>query len=155
MFLNRSAQYTLQALLYLARQPRNGMVMAREIAERLALPPHYLAKLMYPLSRAGWVDSMRGRHGGYRLRDAARALTLVQVLDCVQGANARAECLLGLKVCGDDDACVVHCQWRPVRDELRAYLECHTLGEISEGRVAFPESLEPQPLQPRTRRLVA
>lgn len=139
MFLNRSTQYTLQALLYLADQPRGRMVLVREIAECLDLPLHYLAKLMYPLSHAGWLDSLRGRNGGYRLRASARKLTVLAILDRLQSAGAGEECLLGLKACGDDDACVLHCQWRPIREEMHAYLDTLTLGDIADGRRTLPD----------------
>lgn len=137
MFLNRSTQYTLQALLYLAEQPRGHMVLVREIAERLELPQPYLAKLMYPLTRAGWLDSSRGRNGGYRLRAEARRLTLIAILHRIQSDGAGDDCLLGLKACGDDDACVLHCQWRPIRDEMQKNLGTLTLGEIANGKRAL------------------
>jgi Rrf2 family protein len=141
VFLNRSTQYTLQALLYLAEQPRGRMVLVREIAERLGLPLHYLAKLMYPLSHAGWLDSLRGRNGGYRLRASARGLSVLAILERLQSSGAGEECLLGLKACGDDDACVLHCQWRPIREEMHAYLGTLTLGDIADCKGVLPAGL--------------
>jgi len=145
MILNRGAQYTLQAMIYLAGQPPSRMVLVREMADRLGLPPHYLAKLMYPLGRAGWLESSRGRHGGYRLRGEARTLSLAQILSGIQSEGEKRDCLLGLKACGDDDACVLHCHWRPVRDELLAYLEAHSLGELADGDSRLPDAFIPTP----------
>ena len=141
MLLNRSTQYTLQALLYLAEQPRGHMVLVREIAQRLDLPLHYLAKLMYPLTRVGWLDSSRGRNGGYRLRTEARRLSLLAILHHLQADGAGEDCLLGLKSCGDDDACVLQCQWRPIREEMHDHLGTLTLGEIASGKHALPAGL--------------
>ncbi len=133
MLMNRSGQYALQALIYLSRQPPGKRVMVREMADSLNLPMHYLAKLMHPLSRAGWLDAQRGKHGGYRLLDSALDITLLDILREIHRPGADEECLLGLKSCGDDDACVLHCQWRPVRNELVARFGDQTLRQLAQA----------------------
>jgi len=67
MLLSRGSQYTLRALIHLARQPASRRRMVRDIAEELDIPPFYLAKLMQPVARVGWLETLRGRGGGVRL----------------------------------------------------------------------------------------
>lgn len=141
MLLKRSAQYTLQALIYLARQPAGRTVMIREIAETLNLPVHYLAKLMQGLSREGWLVTSRGRAGGVYLDEAARARTFLEIMDSIQVFRSDGECLLGLKACEDDSACVLHCRWRPIKQELWHYLGSYSLAQLAASDYADLQGL--------------
>ncbi len=118
MLLSRASQYTLQALIYLARQPPDRLVMVKEIADGLDLPVFYLGKLMQAPARAGWLTTARGRGGGIMLHVDAHSLTLSEILQLTEGRRISHECLLGFKDCDDATACVVHCQWKPIKQEL-------------------------------------
>lgn len=131
MLLTRSAQYTLRALIYLARLPEGRYVMTRDIADALQLPPHFLAKLLQPLARKGWLHASRGRSGGVMLAAGMRALSVQAIIEELVEAGSRRDCLLGLKDCGDDTACVLHCHWQPVKHALNAYLAGHDLARLA------------------------
>lgn len=131
MLLTRSVQYTLRALIHLARQPEGHYVMTRDVADALRLPPHFLAKLLQPLARKGWLRSSRGRAGGVRLADEARELSILAIIEALEEPGSRRDCLLGLKDCDDDTACVLHCRWKPVKHELTAYLAGHDLARLA------------------------
>jgi Rrf2 family protein len=133
MLLSRGSQYTLQALIYLAGQPRGRMVMVRELAARLDIPQFYLAKLLQPIAHAGWLETARGRGGGISLMPGAERHSLLDVVAFTEGRRARQECLLGLRDCADDRACVLHCQWQPIKEQLRADLAAHTLKSLAES----------------------
>jgi len=141
MLLSRGSQYTLQALIFLARQPEDRLCMVRDIADELAIPPFYLAKLMQPVARAGWLDTLRGRSGGVRLARGVGQLTLMDILQLTEGARFSEECLLGFKECEDASACVLHCQWRPIKEELSAHLQRHTLAELATEMDGQPDWL--------------
>lgn len=132
MLLTRSAQYSLRAMLHLARQPAGRYVMTRDIAHALDLPPHFLAKLMQPMSHCGWLDTARGRFGGIALTEAARAMPLLTVIEQLGLPGRGRDCLLGLKDCDDATACVLHCQWQPIRRELRDYLANNSVAQVAE-----------------------
>lgn len=131
MLFSRASQYTLQALIYLARQPEGRRVMVKEIADALGLPLFYLAKLMQPPTRAGWLSTARGRGGGLRLNPGAETVTLFDILRLTEDHRASGECLLGLKACEDESACVLHCQWKPIKQELTEGLGQHSLEELA------------------------
>ncbi len=132
MLLSRSTQYTLQALLYLARQTPGRRILVRDMADALALPVFYLAKLLQPAARAGWIATSRGRSGGVHLSLGAEALTLMDILAVTESAKVGQECLLGFKTCGDDGACVLHCEWKPIKEELTSGLASHSLAELAQ-----------------------
>lgn len=134
MQFGRGVQYTLQALLYMAAQPPGTWVATRDIADRLDLPLHFLAKLMRALGESGWLISQRGKNGGYRLADAALELSFLDILKVVQAPDLDSACLLGLKDCGDQDACVLHCQWQPIKGELLDYYRDNSLRQLVSGQ---------------------
>ncbi len=131
MLLSRASQYTLQALIYLARQEPGRMVMVKEIADELNLPMFFLAKLIQPPTHAGWLSTARGRGGGVRLNPGAETITLLDILNLTDGHRVQQECLLGFKDCADDSACVLHCQWKPIKQELTEGLGSHSLATLA------------------------
>lgn len=141
MWFSRSIQYTFQALMFMAQKPPGAWVVTRDIADQLNLPLHFLAKLMSALSQSGWLLSQRGKHGGYMLAESARDLSFLDILKGIDEPDLETNCLLGLNKCGDDDACVLHCQWQPIRKELVHYLGHYSLRELAAGNVSLPEEL--------------
>jgi Rrf2 family protein len=136
MLLSRTTQYTVQALIYLAQQTPGRKVQIRDIADALALPVFYLAKLLQPAARAGWIDTARGRSGGVNLSPGAEGLTLMDILAVTERNKVSQECLLGFKTCGDDGACVLHCEWKPIKEELTGGLARHRLADLA--KTALP-----------------
>jgi Rrf2 family protein len=138
MIINRSAQYTLQAMMHLVAHPTNKPVMARELAEQLHIPPPYLAKLLQQPCRAGWLSSTRGRGGGFTLAPGAEKVTLLEILMLTKGERISRECLLGFKECDDKTACVMHKHWKPIKQELLGQFGGYTLAQLASSRKRLP-----------------
>jgi Rrf2 family transcriptional regulator, iron-sulfur cluster assembly transcription factor len=154
MIINRSTQYILQALMHLVAHPTGRPVLARELAEQLQLPPPYLAKLLQQPCRAGWLSSTRGRGGGFMLNPDSGNITLLEVLMLTEGERIHHECLLGLKACDDSTACVLHCQWKPIKQEILEHFGGYTLAQLAASRKRLPTWLSPKQADPgkKTRR---
>ena len=133
MLLTRASQYAIKALVMLAIQPRDSALMCRDLADTLNIPYPYLSKLMQQCARMGLVGASRGRSGGYWLEEAAEGMNMLELVEAVNGERTTRECLLGLKDCADDSACVMHCEWKPVKEGLFAVLKEQTLGELAEA----------------------
>ncbi|MBI5331460.1 MAG: Rrf2 family transcriptional regulator [Betaproteobacteria bacterium] len=133
MLLSRSTQYTLQALLYLTRKGPERRVLVREIADEMGLPVFYLAKLLQPPTRAGWLTAVRGRGGGVHLNPGAENVTLFDILQLSESHRISRECLLGFKTCEDDSACVLHCEWKPIKQELSEGLGRNSLATLAQS----------------------
>ena len=138
MLINRSTQYTLQAMLHLVAHPTGKPVLAREMAEELHIPQHYLAKLLQQPCRAGWLESTRGRGGGFTLTPGSENITLLEVLMLTKGERISRECLLGFKECDDKTACVLHSQWKPIKQELLGQFGGYTLAQLASSRKRPP-----------------
>jgi Rrf2 family protein len=85
MKLSRACGYALRALVYLARRDGAGPVPAVQIAEAEGLPERFLGKVLKPLVSSQVLLSLRGPNGGYRLARPARGITLLEVVEAVDG----------------------------------------------------------------------
>jgi Rrf2 family protein len=85
MKLSRACGYALRALTYLARHGGDDPVVSRQIAEAHGLSEFFLAKALKPLVSARVLRSLRGSRGGVRLARPARDITLLEVVEAVDG----------------------------------------------------------------------
>ena len=131
MILSRTTQYAIQALIYMATQPRGVKVLNRNIAESLGAPPTYLAKVLQNLCRGNLLYSYRGKQGGFCLQEDGEKITLMQIAVITEGHGFTKDCVLGLKVCNDAVPCPMHKQWHPIKQEIVKLLENQTLDTLS------------------------
>jgi Rrf2 family protein len=101
MQVTRAGEYAVIGLLYLAKQPAERTVMIDEISEAEGIPKSFLAKIFQSLAKTGFVSSHRGAGGGFSLAKPAAEITLLQVLQCVEGIFALQKCV------SDEPECVV------------------------------------------------
>jgi Rrf2 family protein len=86
MKMTRSSAYALTALAWLARQNSPGPVASHTLAEMAhGIPERFLLKLLLPLVSAGILRSVRGPGGGYRLARPASGVTVLEVIQAVDG----------------------------------------------------------------------
>ncbi len=131
MILSRTTQYAIQALIYMATQPRGVAVLNRNIAENLGAPPTYLAKVLQNLCRGNLLYSYRGNQGGFCLQEGGEKITLMQIVVITEGPGFTKDCVLGLKICNDKAPCPMHKQWYPIKQEIVKLLESQTLNILS------------------------
>lgn len=131
MILSRTSQYAIQALIFVATQPRGVPVLIRTVARHLGVPPPYLAKIMQNLSRGRLIHSFRGRQGGVCLCEEGEKTDLMQILTLIDGPGLTDNCVLGLKICGDETACPMHTEWKPIKTRIVKLLNQQTLGKLA------------------------
>lgn len=146
MILSRTSQYAIQALIFVATQPRGVPVLIRTVAEHLSVPPSYLAKIMQSLNRGKLIHSVRGRQGGVCLREGGERTDLMQILTLIEGPGLTENCVLGLKVCSDGTACPMHTQWKPIKVRIVKLLNQQTLGKLAAAVLSGKYRLTELPL---------
>jgi Rrf2 family protein len=92
MRLGEPVEWALHCTTVLALLPPEGALPASKLAEFHGVPAAYLAKALQSLSRAGIVESVPGRHGGYRLGRLPADVTLLDVVDAVEGQESSFRC---------------------------------------------------------------
>ncbi len=121
MQISRHADYALRIVLHLT--PGSFSRIA-DIARRRKAPPAFLAKIVRNLVRAGLVRTLRGRKGGVALARPASRITVLQVIEAVDGPLALNRCVPGGGGCPLSGSCPAHPLWmklqKIVADELRA-----------------------------------
>jgi Rrf2 family protein len=85
MKLTRSSRQALAGLVYLARQPPGAWYTAQEVAQAEGLPETFLMKLLGQLVKAGVARQVKGPGGGYSLARPAKEITLLEVVEAVDG----------------------------------------------------------------------
>jgi Rrf2 family protein len=105
--LTKRSDYAIRAMLALAGA-HEGLLSSRKIAQEMQIPPRFLPQIMGDLTRAGLVDAHPGRAGGYRLAKPAGSVTLLTVIEAVEGTQHRQICVLRGTPCGEGGECGVH-----------------------------------------------
>ena len=105
--LTKRSDYAIRAMLALTMSG-DGLLSSRKIAEEMKIPPRFLPQIMGDLTRAGLVEAHPGRAGGYKLAQAPGSVTLLRVIEAVEGDPHRQICVMRGTTCGQDGECGVH-----------------------------------------------
>lgn len=135
--LSCKCEYVLLALLELAtHHPTGDRLQIRQIATRQNIPERYLEQLLLVLRKGGLVQSMRGMHGGYLLARAPKDITLLEVLNCIEGNAANdAPCETQ-----PTDTVLVQEVWAEAQSAAHEVLSTCTLQTLLERRDAKQQS---------------
>ncbi len=133
MKLTRGAGYGTLGILYLARQPRDRVVLISEIAQAEGVPESYLAKIFQGLSKAGLVRSHRGARGGFSLARLPQEITLRQVIEAIEGPVALNRCLDPRQGCERSATCSLQTALAQAQEALLAALDQVTLHSLAEA----------------------
>ncbi len=142
MIYSRSAEYAIRAFVHLASAPEGKYTMVKQIAERADIPSHFLAKILQQLARKGFLRSSKGPTGGFTLRIPAKDLTLVMIVDTVDGLTDYERCPAGLAECNDQAPCGMHDSWKALRGRIMEYLERTSIEDLAQSLEQKQRSLE-------------
>jgi Rrf2 family iron-sulfur cluster assembly transcriptional regulator len=104
--LTMRADYAIRAMLALTKA--GGMLSSRKIADEMKIPPRFLPQIMGDLTRAGLVEAHPGRSGGYVLSKNPATVTLLEVIEAIEGDPHRQICVMRGTPCGQNGECGVH-----------------------------------------------
>ena len=142
--LSQRTRYTMRALLHLADRYGEGPVQLSEIAAAQNIPPKFLTVMMSQMRRAGVVESMRGREGGYWLARHPKEISYGEIVRLTRGSLGLLPCASRLayescKHCISEDKCRLHRVMLMVRDETARILDNLTLADPMPETMALPE----------------
>jgi Rrf2 family iron-sulfur cluster assembly transcriptional regulator len=131
MIYSRSTEYAIRAFVHLASLPSGEYAMAKHIAAESGAPAHFLAKILQDMARDGFLKSSKGPRGGFRLRAAAAEISLLQIVEAVDGAGRYDGCPAGSAECNDRVACGMHDSWMVLRSRIIGYLEGTSIADLA------------------------
>ncbi len=126
--MSRLTDYGIVLLTHLAAGPIDAIHNARELAESAHLPLPVVSKILKVLTREGFLVSQRGARGGYSLARRPEDVTVVAVIDALEGPIALTEC--GAGSCERESNCVVRAPWQRINRVVRKSLEDVRLADL-------------------------
>jgi FeS assembly SUF system regulator len=135
--VTKLTDYATVVLTALAARP-DAVLSAPELAERAGLELPSVAKLLKPLAQAGLVEGFRGTNGGYRLARAASQISLVEIVEAMEGPLGMTECSVHAGACGIEHSCGVRANWRRINDVVADALRSVTLAQMLDTPTSPP-----------------
>jgi len=145
--LSQRTRYTIRALLHLADRYGDGPVQLAEIADAQNIPPKFLTVMLSSMRRAGLVESLRGREGGYWLAREPKDITYGEVVRLTRGSLGLLPCASRLAYrkcenCITEEQCRLRRAMLMVRDETARILDHLTLADPLP--MDEPQDVEPE-----------
>ncbi len=132
MRLTRAGEYAIRCLLYLSMHRDREVIGRKEIAEAMDIPAQFLGKVAQQLARAGIIAIRQGAQGGYELVTRPEELTLLSVVEAIDGEIYLNDCIHRPESCDRQCICSVHLVWEKARTQLRETLAGTTLARLAE-----------------------
>jgi Rrf2 family protein len=133
MIYSRSAEYAIRAFVHLAEVEEGKYAMVKNIAAQADIPAHFLAKILQQLARKGFLRSSKGPTGGFSLRIPAEEISMLQIVESVDGLADFQRCPAGMAECNDQQPCGMHDSWKALRGRIMEYLELTTIASLAKS----------------------
>ncbi len=141
MFFSKSFGYALRGVLYVTLvSDENRRVQVDEIAHKLAVPKHFLAKIMNRVVKEGILDSTKGPYGGFSVNNETLKAPLIRFLKITDGMEQFNTCVLKLRKCNKDNPCPLHFLMEKNRNDLLNNFSQTTVADLlsQENNIGIP-----------------
>jgi Rrf2 family protein len=132
MEMTRAADYGLRAMLYLSRRMEAGSVLIGDIAAAMEIPAQFLHKVMPRLVKAGLLHSRRGARGGYRLAREPGKVSVLDIVEAIDGPILVNRCLVGSADCSRIGSCAIEEVCRQAQKAITAKLDDFSLADLND-----------------------
>jgi Rrf2 family protein len=129
MQITRETDYAIRCVDYLSEK-WGSVTMVDEISKGKCVPKSFLAKILQKLTKASIVKSYRGVKGGFELARPPKDITLLDVIEAIQGPVAMNVCALDETMCGFSSSCAIHPVWIEIRREVEKILKKNTFAKL-------------------------
>lgn len=131
MNFNKTTEYAFRILSFMA-QDEGRSYNVDEIFEKLQIPYRYLRKLMTNLTRSGFIVSIQGKNGGYKISKKTEDIKLLDILNAVDPDYLSGKCFFGFDSCALQTPCIMHNQWTDIRTAINTTLARTSLADIKQ-----------------------
>ncbi|MDF1572191.1 MAG: Rrf2 family transcriptional regulator [Bacteroidales bacterium] len=130
--LSNTCKYAIRAVVYISvyasPEKKAGI---REISGKLEIPTPFLGKILQSLARNKLLISTKGPHGGFSLGRPAEDISLMDIVEIVDGTDIFDTCLVRTTPCSDESPCGIHDSVTPIRKELKHFFLNQTIADLS------------------------
>lgn len=132
MELTLTGEYAIRVLVFIAENLERPNLQITELALECGIPDQYLRKIIPQLTKAGVLTSQRGNGGGIKLAKSSDEISLLEVIEAIEGKIFLNKCLLSADFCNRTSWCSVHCVWIEAQDKLKEVLANRSVRYLAE-----------------------
>ena len=131
MIVSTKGRYALRVMVHFAQRGNEGYIPLKEIAEAEGISQKYLETIMSTLSKAGFVDAVHGKGGGYRLNRTPEEYTVGSILKLTEGSLSAVSCTSqGAAACSRTECCQAKPMWDKLDKMIDDFFEGITIGDL-------------------------
>ena len=131
MIVSTKGRYALRVMVHFAQRGNEGYIPLKEIAEAEGISQKYLETIMSALSKAGFVDAVHGKGGGYRLNRTPEEYTVGSILKLTEGSLSAVSCTTqGAAACSRTECCQAKPMWDKLDNMIDDFFEGITIGDL-------------------------
>jgi len=128
--LTNAADYAIRAMLHMACLPEEGVALRSDIARIHGIPSSFMAKILRSLVKAGLLRSTRGVHGGFALARPTTEISLLDVVEAIEGPLGIVDCTQEPCACELADECPAQPVWANVQTQIASVLSSAKLEDL-------------------------
>lgn len=130
--LSNTSKYALRAVIYLALYASDTKKIGiKEISDKLGIPTPFLGKILQILARHHILKSTKGPHGGFSLERPAMDISLMEIVEIIDGTDAFDTCVIRTSKCHQDGPCSMHDKIAPLRQEIKSIFLTETVADLA------------------------
>jgi Rrf2 family transcriptional regulator, iron-sulfur cluster assembly transcription factor len=143
MLFSKSFGYAVRGVLYIAlMQDEKRYVQVEEIAEKLAVPRHFMGKILKNLAKEGVIHSSKGPSGGFTVNNTTLQLPLIRLIEIIDGLSVFNTCVLRMQECHSLNPCPLHWKMEEVKGRLHEVLSSNRIKDLlGEDKTDFIKSI--------------
>ena len=111
-------------------------VLSTAISQRTGIPGPFLSQILFKLRGAGLIQAKRGYRGGFRLLRPGKSVSILEIIETIDGVDFLGGCMLGREVCSDQRACPTHEFWKAEKVRIRSCLSRISLADVAKFEAA-------------------
>jgi len=138
MQITRAGEYGVLGLMALAKRAQGSVVMIDEVSREEDIPKSFLAKIFQSLARAGLVHSVRGTGGGFALARPTEEISVLEIIEAIEGPIALQRCLEEKPDCHHMSGCALCGLFSEAQDRLKDTFAQTSLGELVRRQGRMP-----------------
>ena len=129
--LSKTCEYAIRAMIYIAQHSQDGqMVSIKEISEKISSPELFVGKILQGLSKQGFLQSSKGRYGGFYIDEKDAKRSLADIVIAIDGDKMFKGCGVGLDYCSEKKPCPIHAEYKQARAALYKIYKSATLEQF-------------------------
>jgi Rrf2 family iron-sulfur cluster assembly transcriptional regulator len=129
--LSNTSKYAIRAVIYLALfSTKEKKVGIKEVSSELDIPSPFLGKILQLLARHHILGSTKGPNGGFYLAKPAIDISLMEIIELIDGRDAFGTCVIRTTPCSHEDPCSLHDKIAPLRNEERMLFDTESIADL-------------------------